>query len=823
MPADLLAGATWTCRATPAGAVTRPEELDSLGDWIPATVPGTAAGALRAAGRWEERDGRDFDAEDWWFRCSFDAPAAGSSLLRADGLATLAEVWCNGALVASSTGMFTPVQAEVPVRPGSNELAVRFLALGPVVGARHPRGRWRSRIVEHQHLRWYRTTFLGRMPGWAPVAAPVGPWRPVTLTPRRPVELVDRHVRATCDGDTGVVELRLRFAGDVTGPVTARVGDAAAELTARPEGDGVVVDGQVSVPAVERWWPHTHGRQTTYPVTVDVGGAAVALGHVGFRTVAVDTDDGAFTLVVNGSPVFCRGACWVPPDVVSLHASPAEVRATLELARAAGMNMVRVLGTMVWEDDTFWDLCDELGILVWQDCMFANLDPPDDEAWLASVEVELRARLGALQGRPALAVVCGGSEVEQQAAMVGLPADGRVMPLFDAHVPKLLDRLAIDVPYVASSPTGGDLPFRTSTGVSHYYGVGAYLRPLDDARRAGVRFASECLAFANPPERAAVEAAFGTAGVAGHHPGWKRAVPRDNGAPWDFEDVRDHYVATLFGVDPAAVRYADPERYLDLGRAAVAEVAEHVFGEWRRPGSTCAGGLVLLLRDLWQGAGWGLLDASGAPKSPYWAVRRTCRPVALLGSDEGLDGWQLHAVNDTPEPVSGTLAVTLFDLAGRVREEAAVPLEVPPGGAVTRSAEGVLGGFRDVTAAYRFGPPAHDVVAATFQTEAGATLGSAVLLPGGRARPVLATVGLESWVHADDDGWAVTVSTEVFAQRVVVDAPGFAADDSWFHLLPGARRTIRLRPLPGAADRRPSGSVRALNAHASSRLQEAPA
>jgi beta-mannosidase len=818
MPADLLTDASWTCRATPAGSATHPGQLPG-DDWVAAEVPGTAAGALRAAGRWHEADPRDFDAEDWWFRCRFEAPSDDELVLRAEGLATLAEVWCNGTLVGTSGGMFTPLEADVTVRRGANELAIRFLALGPVVRARRPRGRWRSRIVAHQHLRWQRTTFLGRMPGWAPVAAPVGPWRPLSLAPRGQRRVLERDVQVTCDGDAGSVALRVRLAGAPTGAVTARVGEVAAELDVRADGDAVVAEGTVRLPSVERWWPHTHGDQPRYAVSLEVGDVAVPLGQVGFRTIDLDADDGAFTLVVNGQPVFARGACWVPPDVVSLTAGPDEVRATLERARDAGMNMVRVLGTMVWEDAAFWDLCDELGMLVWQDCMFANLDPPDDEAWLAGVDAELRAQLGALQGRPALAVVCGGSEVEQQAAMVGLPAEGRAMPLFEVRVPKVLDELALGVPYVPSSPTGGDLPFRTSTGVAHYYGVGAYLRPLDDARRAGVRFASECLAFANPPERAAVEDVYGTAAVAGHHPDWKRAVPRDNGAPWDFEDVRDHYVATLFEVDPTAVRYADPERYLDLGRAAVTEVVEHVFTEWRRPGSSCAGGLVLLLRDLWAGAGWGLLDASGGPKAPFWAVRRTCRPVALLATDEGLDGWHLHVVNDTAGRVTGTLAVSLLDHDGRVAEEAAIELDVAPRSAATRSAESVLDGFRDLTAAYRFGPPAFDVVTATFRTDGGSPL-DAVLLPGGRARPVLPTVGLEAELRADGDAWAATVTATAFAQRVAFDVPGFVPEDSWFHLVPGAPRTVALRPAPGQEGRRPTGSVRALNARATARLQE---
>jgi beta-mannosidase len=737
MPAEL----TWSCRPTPVDAVTTPGALDDDG-WVPATVPGTAAGAWCDAGRWAVPDAHDFDAEDWWFRTPVTG-LAGPQVLRLDGLATVAEVWWNGALVLRSDSMFQPHRVPVEAT-GDDELAIRFLALRPIVTAKHPRGRWRTRLVEHQHLRWHRTTFLGRMPGWASIAAPVGPWRAVSFGPDGP-----RVVRAWCDGDDGLLRVE---------------GVDAVEVDGTPV---EVVDGVARVPDAERWWPHTHGTPVLHEVTSD----GAVLGRVGFRTVEADTSDGGFRLVVNGTPVFARGACWVPPDVVTLDADP---RPALERAVDAGMNAVRLTGTMVWEDERFWAACDELGVLVWQDCMFANLDPPDDPAWLAGVEAELRAQLGALGARASLAVVCGGSEVEQQAAMLGLPAEGRAVPLFDTHLPKLLDDLGLGVPYVPSSPTGGDLPFHPGAGIAHYYGVGAYLRPLDDARRAGVRFAAEALAFATPPERDAVE------------PLGAWAVPRDNGSSWDFEDVRDHYVGELFGVDPVALRWTDPERWLDLGRAAVAECVAATFTEWRRPGSSCDGGLVLALHDLWPGPGWGLLDSAGRPKAPWWAMRRVLAPVALLATDEGLNGLHLHVVNDRPTPLGGTVDVSLYDLVGRCAETGTLPVSVAGWDGVTLSADAAFEGFRDLTYAYRFGPQTYDVVRAVLRDDAGAEVADVVVPVGGIGRPV-APVGLAATL----EGRSLAVTCERFAQHVVVE--GGDPSDSWFHLAPGTTRRVALR------------------------------
>ena len=135
--------------------------------------------------------------------------------------------------------------------------------------------------------------------------------------------------------------------------------------------------------------------------------------------------------------------------------------------------------------------------------MFANLDYPiSDEDFRATVEREAREQLGRLAGRPSLAVMCGNSEVEQQVAMLGLDPELGRGELFGELLPRLVEEAGIDAVYLPSAPCGGERPFRPDRGVANYYGVGGYRRPLEDARRAEVRFAAECLAFANVPDDA---------------------------------------------------------------------------------------------------------------------------------------------------------------------------------------------------------------------------------------------------------------------------------------------------------------------------------
>ncbi len=802
-----------------------PKELDGLSvTWYPAEVPGTAASALRAAGvaGWSDRD---YDAEDWWFRTTFAVESADAAhVLELDGLATLADVWVNGVHQFHGENMFTAERLVLGHLSPVNELAIRFAALAPRLAERRPRPRWRTGLVRHQTLRFVRTTLLGRMPGWSNTAAPVGPWRPVAVRARveEAPTLLDRHLVARLDGDDGVVILEAVVDGARGQVAELQVGTSSAALEVLTDPDGrSTVTGRVRVPTVERWWPASHGDQPRYPVRLVVGEQTFDLGAVGFRTLEVDRSDGGFRVVVNGVPVFCRGALWVPPDVVSLAAGADAVRAAVARAADAHMNMLRVPGTMVYEDGAFFDACDELGVLVLVDAMLANFDYPEDEAFEASLGRELDQQFARLAGRPSVAVLCGGSEIEQQAAMAGVERGQWTGRLLEQLVPEAAAARLPDTPYVTSSPTGGPLPFGTEEGLTHYYGVGAYLRGFDDIRRSAVRFAGECLAFSVPPEPETVDAVFGGPALAGHHPTWKAAVPRDAGSSWDFEDVRDHYVARLFDVDVRTLRTEDPERYLDLGRAAVAECMAVAFAEWRRAGSPADGGLVLSLRDLVPGAGWGLVDALGHRKAPWFALRRLFAPLALSVTDEGLNGLSAHVANDRAQAWRGTLGVTLLADGATTVEAAEVAIEVAARTSVTVELATAFPSFRDLSYAYRFGPPAHDVVHVELRpeipTEGDADSSEVVYFPLGQARAREHDLGLSAVARPGADGaWTLECATERVAQWVQVQTPGFEATDSWFHLTPGHPRRVGLRAV---SDRdRPRGEVRALNARVAARI-----
>ncbi len=822
----------WEMAASSPGAIASPEDVPAARlDWCAATVPCTAASALRAAGRWSLDDHVNFDANDWWWRRSLRPKGDGARtvrVLRFGGLATLAEVWLNGKLILRADDMFTEYEVDVSAwLRADNEIVVCCRSLEAALRARRPRPRWRTRIVEAQQLRWFRTSLLGRIPAWSPPVAPVGPWRPIVLEERTELSVVRADVRAHLDGDDGVIELKVEInavQGRAPDRVSAHLAGRTTALTSTTLQDGrIVAEGKARFENVERWWPHTHGAPVRYPIhlvaSLGQRDLRIDLGSASFRTLELDRSAEGFSLRVNGVDVFCRGACWTPLDAAALTAVGAAYRAALERVCAAGMNMVRVCGPFFYEEDAFYDACDELGVLVWQDYAFANMDyPADDPAFAATVEREARGFLDRTQLAGCVTVLCGNSEVEQQAAMMGAPREIWRSSLFGRTLADLSSELRPDVPYWPSTPGEGALPFLTDVGTAHYFGVGAYLRPFEDTRRAGVRFATECLAFANVPDARAVDELLANGGVPTHDPRWKRRAPRDAGAGWDFEDVRDHYLRALFGVDPMALRYADATRYLALSRVVTGEVMATTFAEWRRAGSGCAGALVWFLRDLWQGPGWGVLDVDGRAKAAYHYLRRTLQPVAVLLVDEGLNGLDVHVVNEGAQPLEGQLQLVLLR-GGEVRvAEVTVPVTVGAHAVARLRTAELLDRFFDTTYAYRFGPPAHDVAVATLvERTTGVVRGKAFHFPGVLPVHQESELGLEAVATPAEGGtWRLALHTRRFALSVALEIAGFTADDNYFHVAPGSPHHVLLRPEGKSSA--PRGTAQPLNAHASTKV-----
>ncbi len=815
---DLTDG--WRVARTAPHVCAGPDQLSAGGllPWVTGIVPGTVAMSLGAN---LDTVGR-YDADDWWYCGHFAAAPAGSAMrqrLRFEGLATLAEVWLNGQLILNTRNMFTAHVVDVTeLLRADNEISICFRSLDHALAARQPRPRWKTALIEQQNLRWVRTTLLGRIPGWTPPIHPVGPWKPVRLESVATVDVRSLDLQATAIGESGHIRVNCSVEVLGTSVVSAgrlRVADQlfALGLSAGPQPR---LHAELSLPGVALWWPHTHGEPALHTCSLELQCGdqwlSVDCGRIGFKALHIERSAAQVQLQVNGVPVFCRGACWTTDDFLALHGDTAALRRALELARDAGLNMLRVGGTMTYESDAFYALCDELGIMVWQDFMFANMDyPVADTGFRAEINAEAEQQLRRLQRHACIAVYCGGSEVEQQAAMLGLPESEWSNDFFSASLPAQCERWHAGIPYFRSSPCEGALPFHVGEGIAHYYGVGAYRRPVSDAKHAGVKFTTECLGFSHVPEPETMELILGGAVPPPHHPRWKARQPRDSGAGWDFEDIRDHYLEQLFGIDPVALRSQDVARYYALSRALTGEVLQRVFSEWRAPRSTCGGGLVWFFKDLWPGAGWGIVDSTGRPKAAYWYLKRAWAPQTVRITDQGLDGLQLHLLNEHPETLSGTLELALYQ-HGRIRVAAAEQaVRVAARGTLTVQGDALLGRFYDTTGAYRFGPPQHDVAVVRLKRDDGTLVAEDFHFPQGLN---LSMQNPNQWVgtaHRLEDGTvALDLSCDSLLQSVHIECDGYLPSDAHFHLAPHEAKRVFFQPVD-ASPRKFKAFVGALN------------
>ena len=798
-----------------------PGDLSNLPlTWHPAAVPGTVAGSRQATGTFTFGD-LNYDEHDYWYRCHLTLPTDEFVALYFGGLATLADVFWNDELILSSNNMFRSHWVDMTPKHRVGILHIRFRALKTELALKRPRPRWRTRLVDQQQLRWVRTTLLGRIAPWSPPVAPVGPFRGISIYSGDKVFVERSQVSASLDGSRGVIcaSVALRTIGkNVLTRATLRAGSASQPLQITATGDGLFrADGSVPIEDPPLWWPHTHGTPALIDVSLALEGTdfttVLQLGKTGFRSVDVNQQQDGFTVLVNKIPIFCRGACWTPTDVIALSADSRSMRATLLAAKDAGMNMLRIFGSMLYESDEFYKACDELGIMVWQDFMFSNMDYPlTDPTLLASIMEEINQFTLRTQLSPCITVFCGNSDVEQQTAMLGLPKELWRDRFFAETLPDLIKSVRPDTIYCPSSPSGGDLPFQVDASISHYYGVGAYMRPLSDARLSGVRFAAECLGFANIPEDSTINGFLKDGEVPVHHPTWKSRVPRDGGAGWDFDDIRDHYTRELFSIDPTKLRYSDMTRYLALSRVSSAEVIARTIGEWRRVGSICQGAIIWWLRDLWPGAGWGLIDANDTPKAAYYYTKRAMAPVALVITDEGLNGLEIHAINETSEDIHGVLDLSFYRDDSVRTTHAKTQLLIPARDKIKLKADAIIGHFIDTSYSYRFGPPNHHIVTAKILCHGtGATLGAAFNFPLGLCFRQEKDLGLHAVASQRLDGsWQLDLTTSRFAQSIAIEVKGYLPNDNYFHLAPESSKQIVLTPISGKS--KPLGYVTPLNA-----------
>lgn len=754
---------------------------------------------------------------DWWYRLDLPTDQPRDAVLRLGNLATLYDVWVDDQRVLSGSNMF--ITGHLPLPASAQQLTLCFRSLGQALSERKPRPQWKTGLVNN-NLRWVRTSLLGHT-AWSGSLWAIGPCQPIErLT--EPQAWLDQW--SLCprvqEGDCQVL---LQPPEDTTPDLgntrlTFRLAD-------EPEINLSGVRETRSFGDLPRWQVHTQGTPHRHRFTLALwqGDSCLAERTVqlGFRHLAVTRTDQTLAFHINHRLQFMRGACWSHSNLAGFEFDADKTRRILTRARDAGMTMVRIGGTMQYEANAFYELCDELGLVVWQDAAFANMDyPHDDPAWLASAAAEIRQQTRRLSQFACVVAWCGNSEVEQQAAMLGQPREHWRNPWFAEHLPALVSDANPDWPYWPSTPCDGALPFHTDRGLAHYFGLGAYRRDEQDLILSQVRFSPECLGHSHLPDDAFTARHFGATPPLTHTPDWKAGVPRDAGCGWDFEDIRDHYYKHYFNTDPVQLRAVDPAGYAQRSRLLTGYLLSQAFHVWRSDATPCQGALTWWLNDLVPGAGWGLFDSDGGAKPALHGVASAWQPVQVSLVPQRLNGHQISCINELPAPVDAQLTVTLLHTGRGNSQTHQQAVTLAPHSSTLTQLDALLEGFQDTTASYRFGAEPWDVVAVSLYDTDQNLISQHFHFPSGLALPVnydRDSLGLEYHIERlGDDVW-LTLSAQRFVFFAELTLTGWQAERQGMHLLPGQIQRIRL--IPDSPDQtRLRGHLSALNLGGTLRL-----
>ena len=817
-------------RPSRSGALPPEHVLAAARSGVPARAPGNAHDALVAAGLVEDPYRNDGTAaaawigeSDWVYRTRIGLPAdpagADAAALRHElvltRVETVARVLVDGVVVAelASANRTHRIDVGPHLRPGGSDLAIEIDSAARAMDAAEaadPGGQlpydW-----EHQYNR-LRVTACSAGWDWAPpmITAGIGraelvSWRGARLRTRTRTEVAEDLREGTL-----VVEVALDAAtgdGAASGSVEVRLG----ELTWRADVEGsATLRLPVELTDADLWWPRGYGRATLHDVGVTlVGSPQLHAGRVGFRHAHLDTTPDehgrACTVVVNGRPVFARGANWIPDDQLAARVTPERYRERVAQAVEANMTMLRVWGGGRYEDDLFYDLADEGGLLVWQDFAFACAAYPEEEPLRSEVVAEATEQVRRLAAHPSVVVWNGGNECllgwedwGWQARVAGRTwGDGYYHHL----LPAIVAEHAPGVPYVPSSPfsSGPDVAANVDGDGSTHLWDQWNLRDHSTYRDQVPRFAAE-LGYQAPATWATLAGAIDAWPVAPT----SAAMATRQRQPTGMRSLLGRLAGNV--PDPAALE-ADLDDWLWatqlLQADAMRTAAEHLRGHWPRS----AGMLVWQMNDAWPGISWSIVDHGGRRKPVWYALRTAFAPRALsIQPREGAPHVVL--VNDTDDAWSTEVLVRRVHVHEGEVERVVLPasvaargvawLPVPPAVALPRRRreEILVADLSEADDAAPSGPPHPSPRRAT----------APLCRPDGVAWPDAAS-GASVDVEPVDGGWLVRVRARVVLADVAVLAdrvvPEAVADDMLRTVLPGETLELLVTASSGSA----SGTV----------------
>lgn len=685
---------------------------------IPAVIPGSVYGNLLRQGlmpdpyeRMNELDALKLMENGFVFQTVFSLTGEQTSgdflLLRFDGIDTLAEIYLNDMLLGHADNMHRVWEFDISetAREGENTLRVEIASPTHYIEEENKKifagGSWDA-MLGFPHLRKAHCMFGW---DWGPRLPDAGLFREVSVLSGKKARIEQVSITQKWDESVNItfnvsVEDFTEEEGyEIRTALYDPDGALIAEKFSKNGAEQEAEDGwdTITVHHPKRWWPHGYGDQPLYRAEVslmDEAGETLDTWsrRIGLRTMTVNTDKDqwgeCFAHEVNGVKIFAMGADYIPEDNILSRVTPERTRRLLEDAVAANHNCIRVWGGGYYPDDWFFDICDELGLIVWQDFMFACASYELDGDFARNISAEIRDNVRRIRHHACLGLWCGNNEMETQtldgAWKPSIKQKCDYIKIFEYIIPQILEEEDPGTFYWPSSPSSGgnyDNPWDENRGDTHYWAVWHGNKPFTDYRNYYFRYMSE-FGFQSFPCLKTVEAF---------------TAPEDRNIFSRVMEMHQRNTAAngkIMSYLSATYLYpTDFEMLLYASQLLQAEAIRYGIEHFRRNRGRCMGTVVWQLNDIWPVASWASIDYFGRWKALHYAEKRAFAPVMISCEEIGElserpfcvaqpapieKSARLHVANETMESVSGVVRWSLRRASGEVILDGAEEVRVEP-------------------------------------------------------------------------------------------------------------------------------------------------